>query len=112
MFLTELEFSMRNGIHISEDVRAVTREAIAIRRKVHEYPELGFKETKTAKLIRQSLKKSGVHCKSVVGTGTIGLIRGGKPGKTLMVRADIDGLPVTELNRASYRSKHPGRMHA
>ena len=103
---------MRNGFHISADVKAVTKEAIAIRRKVHQYPELGFKETRTAKLIRDSLRKSGVAVKKTVGTGTIGLVKGGKPGKTILMRADIDGLPLTEVNKIPFKSKNNGRMHA
>ena len=103
---------MRNGIHISADVKAVTKDAVAIRRKIHQYPELGFKETRTAKLIRDTLKKYGVPAKKTVGTGTIGLVKGGKPGKTILMRADIDGLPLSEINKIPFKSKNDGRMHA
>lgn len=98
---------------LSDEVVANIPELIRIRRQVHQYPELGFKEYRTAKLIARKLKEFGIAAKTgVAKTGVVGLIRGAKMGKTLLMRADIDGLPVTEQNRIPYKSKNPGVMHA
>lgn len=86
-------------------------ELVGLRRDVHAHPELGFQEKRTSKLIETYLKKIGVGVRRVCGTGIIGTIKG-KPGKTILLRADIDGLPVQELNDVPYRSREDGRMHA
>lgn len=98
--------------HITPEVKAIVPELIALRRVLHQYPELGFKETRTAGLIEKHLKKSGVETKRMVKTGTVGLIRGRRPGKTVLFRADMDGLPVMEENKVPYRSRNNGVMHA
>jgi amidohydrolase len=97
---------------LSDDTRAARAELVALRREVHQHPEQGFKETRTSALIERKLRTSGVETKRVCGTGVIGLVRGAKPGPTMLVRADIDALPVTELNAVPYKSKIPGVMHA
>jgi amidohydrolase len=103
---------MPGQVRLSDDVRAVTPEVVAIRRDVHSHPEPGFKETRTADLIERRLCAMRVDARRIAGTGILATIKGGKPGKTMLVRADIDALPVTELNEVSYRSKVPGMMHA
>jgi amidohydrolase len=100
------------GIRLSDDVKAVTSDVVAIRRDVHSHPEAGFKETRTADLIERRLAAIRVESKRLAGTGILATIKGAKPGPTMLVRADIDGLPVTELNDVPYRSKVPGMMHA
>src|SRR5688572_5628546 len=100
------------GPRLSDDVRAVTEDVVAIRRDVHSHPEAGFKETRTADLIERRLGAIRVESKRIAGTGILATIKGAKPGPTMLVRADIDGLPVTELNEVPYRSKVPGMMHA
>lgn len=100
------------GPRLSEDVKAVTSDVVAIRRDVHSHPEAGFKETRTADLIERRLGAIRVESKRIAGTGILATIKGAKPGPTMLVRADIDGLPVTELNEVPYRSKVPGMMHA
>ena len=100
------------GPRLSDDVRAVTEDVVAIRRDVHSHPEAGFKETRTADLIERRLGAIRVESKRISGTGILATIKGAKPGPTMLVRADIDGLPVTELNEVPYRSKVPGMMHA
>lgn len=101
-----------NGVVLSEQVRQNIEELIAWRRELHQYPELGFKEERTAKFIEAKLKSFGVKFRRVCGTGVVGLVEGEQPGRTILIRADMDGLPVTELNEVDYKSKHPGRMHA
>ena len=100
------------GPRLSDDVRAVTSEVVSIRRDVHRHPEAGFKETRTADLIERRLAAIRVESKRIAGTGILATIKGGKPGPTMLVRADIDGLPVTELNEVPYRSQVQGMMHA
>jgi amidohydrolase len=103
---------MPGQVRLSDDVRAVTPEVVAIRRDVHSHPEPGFKETRTADLIERRLCAMRVEARRIAGTGILATIKGAKPGKTMLVRADIDALPVTELNEVPYRSKVPGMMHA
>ena len=97
---------------LSAGTRSVTDEVIAIRRDVHAHPEQGFKEKRTSDLIERKLRSFGIETKRVCGTGVIGLLRGAKPGPTILIRADIDGLPVVELNKAPYVSRTSGVMHA
>jgi amidohydrolase len=97
---------------ISKEVKANKTELVKLRRAIHEWPEPGFKETKTAKLIRSKLDSWGVEHRPLCGTGTVALVRGAKPGPTVLLRADMDALPLTEENKVPYRSKVPGFMHA
>lgn len=101
-----------NGVALSDEVREHAEELIAWRRELHQYPELGFKEERTAKFIEAKLKSFGVKFKRMCGTGVAALVEGEQPGKTILIRADMDGLPVTELNDVDYKSKNAGAMHA
>lgn len=86
---------------------------IGWRRYFHKNPELSFKEFQTSRAIAAELKKLGMRVKlKVGGTGVVGLLKGGRSGKTLALRADMDALPVDEENKTSYSSKNPGVMHA
>lgn len=76
------------------------------------YPELSFKEIRTAQTISDKLKTIGIQSTEIAGTGVLGLVDGGKPGKTLLVRADIDALPITEDTSLSFKSRNTGVMHA
>lgn len=93
--------------------RATSLQAQLVRwrRDFHQHPELGFQESRTAARIAAELENLGLRIRTgVAGTGVIGEIGSGKP--IVAIRADIDGLPVTETNSVSYISKIPGRMHA
>ena len=83
------------------------------RRKLHAMPELGFKETKTSKYIQDQLTKIGISISTKYGkTGVVGVIKGGLgAGRSIMIRADIDGLPLTEETELDFTSKN-GAMHA
>jgi len=97
---------------LKESLRLKT-EVIKIRRQIHSYPELGFKETKTARLIADKLRKSGLKVKEKVAkTGIVGVLKGGKEGKTIAIRVDMDALPIQERTGEKYASKIPGVMHA
>ncbi len=95
-----------------QEVDAIAPEIVANRRDFHMHPELGFEEVRTAGRLVELLKGYGLEVETMVGTGVVAYLRGGKPGKTLLVRADIDALPVQELSTHAYRSQHDGKMHA
>lgn len=83
-----------------------------IRELIHMYPEDGFLELKTSKLIADELGKLGLEVKSnVAKTGVVGLLRGNKPGKTVMLRADMDAIKLEEKADVEYKSKVEGMMH-
>ena len=84
---------------------------IATRRDLHQHPELGFEETRTSGLAAERLHSLGYQVQSGVGkTGVVAVRPGG--GRCVLLRADMDALPVEEANDVPYRSRHPGRMHA
>lgn len=84
-----------------------------IRRDIHQHPELGMQETRTAALIVEQLEKFGIEAETgVAGTGVVGLLRGRKAGKTVALRADIDALPMEDQNKKSYASQRPGVAHS
>ncbi|MBW2624249.1 MAG: amidohydrolase [Deltaproteobacteria bacterium] len=84
------------------------------RRDFHKYPELGFKEERTARKVAQYLEfLPGMEVETgIAGTGVVGLLRGGRDGKTAALRADMDALPLQEENNVPYASVNPGVMHA
>ena len=85
---------------------------IKIRRKLHENPELSCQEFETKKLIVEELKKLGLEIKETSGTSLIAVLKGGKPGKTIALRADFDALPIIEQSDVEFISKNHGVMHA
>lgn len=86
---------------------------INTRRNLHRIPELAFKEKKTSAYVAEYLENEGVEAKTgIAGTGVAGLIRTGKPGPGLMIRADMDALPITEDTGLEFASAHKGIMHA
>lgn len=86
---------------------------IQVRRHLHQYPEVSFQEFKTAQTIAKFYEKLNIPTrKNVGGNGLVATIQGGKPGKTIALRADFDALPIQDLKECDYRSKVPGVMHA
>lgn len=85
---------------------------IEMRRKFHQIPELSLQEYETSKTIVEELAKLGITGRIVADTGILATIQGGKPGKCVALRADIDALGVTEQTGAAFASKHEGKMHA
>ena len=105
---------------VIEKIDQVEQKVIDWRRHFHEFPELSNREFKTGKKIAEELTKMGIEVETgVAKTGVIGLIKGGKPGPTIGLRADIDGLPVTERapidfaskERSEFLGKEVGVMH-
>ncbi|MGZ4043002.1 MAG: M20 metallopeptidase family protein, partial [Bacteroidia bacterium] len=87
---------------------------VSIRRNIHKHPELSFKEFETSKFIQEQLTKAGIEFTTgYVKTGIIALIKGKNPEKkVLLLRADMDALPITEKNNVPYKSLNEGVMHA
>ena len=85
-------------IDIRKEIAAVTDEMIALRRDIHAHPELGFHEYRTGQLVADRLSELGLAVRRCAETGVIGVLTGGKPGKTVMLRCELDALPVTEEN--------------
>src|SRR5665213_2300524 len=99
---------------LTVDVPAeVTAEVVATRRDLHQHPELGFEEHRTAALVADRLRALGFEVHTGIGqTGVVGVVHGAAPGKTIMLRADMDGLPIDEENVVPYRSESAVHMHA
>ncbi|GAB1584603.1 M20 family metallopeptidase [Phyllobacterium phragmitis] len=86
---------------------------IEIRRRIHEHPEIAFEEVRTAALVAETLGSLGIEHQTGIGrTGVVGHFRGRRPGPTLLIRADMDALPMQERTGLPYASKLPNRMHA
>ena len=98
---------------IVEQTVGIYEEAVRLRRMIHENPELGFEEHKTAEVIANYLQELGIEViTGVAKTGVVGILHGEKEGPVLALRADIDALPIQENTDVSYKSKNPGVMHA
>lgn len=99
-------------MEISKEVSALNEELIQLRRDFHQHPELGFEEFRTAERVADYLKSCGLEPKRMTKTGVVSVLQGQEPGRTLLLRADMDALPIQEENDLPYRSAHMGRMHA
>jgi amidohydrolase len=98
---------------ISAEVRALAPDLIALRRDFHRYPELGGQEVRTAGIVAERLKALGYTVRTgIAKTGVTGFLKGGKPGKTVLIRADMDALPMQEETDVPWRSENAGVMHA
>jgi amidohydrolase len=106
---------------VDELSASIEPKVIAWRRDLHEHPELSNRESRTAKLVAEQLGRLGLQVQTgVAHTGVVGFLKGGRPGPTVALRADMDALPVTEKTdvpfkshaTASYRGETVGVMHA
>ena len=87
--------------------------AQSLRRDFHMHPELGFREIRTGGIVAKELESLGIEVTKGVGkTGVVGLLEGAKPGPTLLLRFDMDALPIREETGADYASQNQGVMHA
>ena len=99
--------------NLKEEIALLKDEVISIRRELHMYPELGFQEFKTSSLVENYLNELGIEVKTnVAKTGVVGVLYGREASKTALLRADMDALPIEELNEVPYKSRNPGIMHA
>jgi amidohydrolase len=95
------------------EAEALLSTLVGWRRDFHQHPELAFAETRTAGIVAEELNALGLKVRmGVGGTGVTGLLQGEPTGPTVMLRADMDGLPVHETGDVPYASQVPGRMHA
>ena len=100
-------------LELKQRCQDALEELVAHRRALHRIPEAGLQEVKTAAYISQELRKLDLEIQTgVAGTGVTGLLRSGRSGPTVMLRADMDGLPITEETGLDFASNHPGMMHA
>ncbi|HAT6805036.1 TPA: amidohydrolase [Citrobacter freundii] len=98
---------------LSQSVRSQRQALIDFRRELHACPELSWEEVRTTQRVAEELQKAGIGFRLTEPTGIIADITGGFPGKTVALRADMDALPVEELNEGlSYKSRTDGVMHA
>ncbi len=95
-----------------EEIQSLHEELITLRRDFHRHPELGFQEHRTAGIVENYLTQLGLVVRRCAGTGVIGVLTGGRPGKTVLLRCDMDALPVTEQTGLPYQSENPGVAHA
>jgi amidohydrolase len=92
---------------------AEIEELIQVRRDLHAHPETAFEEVRTADIVAGKLRALGLDVRTGVGqTGVVATIPGGRPGRTVLLRADMDALAIQEENEVPYRSQAEGRMHA
>ena len=113
--------SSRLDAEVDRRAAQIQAKVVAWRRDIHEHPELSNRETRTAELVAQHLRALGLEVRTgVAHTGVIGVLRGGRPGPVVALRADMDALPVTEevdvpfasRVRATYNGQDVGVMHA
>ena len=101
---------MINFLQQAQELFPYTRDR---RRDLHRHPELGFREVRTGGIVATELEALGIEVTKGVGrTGVVGLLEGSRPGPTLLLRFDMDALPITEETGAEYASQNQGVMHA
>ncbi|MGH8804600.1 MAG: M20 aminoacylase family protein [Polaromonas sp.] len=101
---------------IIDSILTGAAEIAAVRRDIHAHPELCFQEVRTADVVAQKLTEWGIPSHRGMGTtGVVGIVHGrdgGKSGRAVGLRADMDALPMQEFNKFAHASTHPGKMHA
>ncbi|MBD0344157.1 MAG: amidohydrolase [Coleofasciculus sp. Co-bin14] len=109
-------FPNTHSVNLSQirlDIQALQPQLVEWRRRLHQRPELGFREHLTAQLVAQKLQEWGIEHKiGIAKTGIVATIESKRPGPVLAIRADMDALPIQEANDVPYRSQHDGIMHA
>jgi amidohydrolase len=102
-----------NKEQIQELSKNIFDEVVANRRHLHSHPELSFYEVETSAFVAKKLEDMGLEYHKMADTGLVALIKGDKPSdKVVALRADMDALPITEINEVSYKSQNIGVMHA
>jgi hippurate hydrolase len=100
-------------MQLIEDLVRSNPESRALRRDLHAHPELRFEEHRTSDLVARTLERHGIPVhRGLGGTGVVGVIRAGASKRSVGLRADMDALPVQEVNTFAHRSRFDGRMHA
>jgi len=100
-------------IDFLSEAQALFEYTQSMRRDFHAHPELGFQEVRTSGIVARELNSLGLEVRTGAGgTGVVALLEGSKPGPVLLIRADMDALPILEETGAPYASQNPGVMHA
>jgi amidohydrolase len=100
-------------MNFKAEADALKDQLIAWRRDFHRHPELGFQEFRTSGIVAKYLSSLGMEVQTGIGqTGVVGLLEGSRPGPVVMLRFDMDALPIRELNQTDYVSENAGVMHA
>jgi amidohydrolase len=97
---------------LSPDVLNLRESIVALRRDLHQHPELAYAETRTAAKVVEFLQGANLEVRTGVGRTGVIATTGSKGGRTVLLRVDLDGLPIQEQSEAPYASRIPGRMHA
>lgn len=95
-----------------KEAEGIEQEVIGWRRHVHQYPELLMDLPETAAFVERELKNMGYEPEYICQSGIVAVLDSQKPGKTLLLRADMDALPIGEESGLEFASKHPGISHA
>ncbi len=100
-------------MNMIDSLKAEAAEMVAVRREIHAHPELGFEELRTSELVAKRLTEWGITVhRGLASTGVVGEIKAGSSKRAIGLRADMDALPITEINTFEHASRHPGKMHA
>ena len=102
------------GVMVLDRIKGMHNELVAWRQELHSIPELGFETKKTATFVKKKLEEFGVDEieYGLAKNGVVALINGKQNGPSVGLRADMDALPIIEVNKLPYRSKNKGNMHA
>ena len=100
-----------NGQTLLKEAESLQSELVLIRRDLHQHPEVGFELTYTKAFVKQKLKELGYEPQEMGKAGLVALAGGKKPGNTILLRADMDALPLQEEADVDYRSRTDGKMH-
>jgi amidohydrolase len=97
-------------VDLRPDIEQLRPELVALRRTLHQHPELAFEEVWTATRVAGRIRELGLAVQEGLGgTGVLAILEGGRPGKTLLIRSDIDGLAMSETTGREYSSLHEER---
>lgn len=100
-------------IDFKQEAEALRDKVVAFRRDFHQHPEIAFEEVRTSGIVADELRRLGLEVQTGVGkTGVVAILEGHVDGPTVLVRADMDALPIQEENQTAYASQYPGKMHA
>src|SRR5436189_1277313 len=109
LFTNHFQHEVRSVQTETALTKEVAEQVVLDRRHLHQHPELGRQEHQTAAFVAERLRSHGLEVRTgVAETGVIGLLRGSRAGRTVLLRADMDALPIEEQNDVPYRSKTPG----
>ena len=103
---------MPTQVDITKEARELAPYIVGLRREFHAHPELSLEEEKTSERVARELEQTGIQVVRLADHCVVGILQGGKGGRQLAIRADMDALPILEENEAPYLSQNDGVMHA